>query len=64
MNGTHTFSKRNFLLFAAILDAILDFSVCHQLYQFMLAVSDNTDYAEHFGLRLFLQNIRFDSLKF
>ena len=53
MTGTHILSKQN--TFATILDAILDFSVCHLLYQFMLAVSDTTDHAEHFGIWHFLQ---------
>ena len=39
-----------FSTFATILDAILDFRVCHQFHQFMLAVSDTTDRAEHFGI--------------
>ena len=32
------------------MDAILDFSARHQLCQFMPAVSETTDYAEHFGI--------------
>ena len=44
------FEYPEFSTFATILDAILDFSICHQLYQFMLAVSDTSDRAEHFGI--------------
>ena len=29
---------------------ILDFSVCHQLHQYILVFSDTTDRAEHFGI--------------
>ena len=64
MIGTHILSKQNFLL-AAIWAVILDFSVYNQLlYQFMLAVSDTTDHAEHLVYDTSCQNIRFDSLKF
>ena len=44
------FEYIEFSTLATILDAILDFSVYHQLYQFILAVSDTTDHAEHFGI--------------
>ena len=45
------FEHTEFSTFATI----LDFSVCHQLHKFMLAFSDTTDRAEHFGIRHFLQ---------
>ena len=41
--------KKEFSVFATILDAILDFSACHQLCQFMPAVSETTNITEHFG---------------
>ena len=37
------------------MDAILVFSVCHQLHQIMLPVSDATDRDKHFGIWHFLQ---------
>ena len=40
------FEQTEFSTFATI----LDFSVCHQLHQCMLAFSDTTDRAEHFGV--------------
>ena len=42
--------KNKIFFLATILDAFLDFSARHQLCQFMPAVSETTDYAEHFGI--------------
>ena len=42
--------KNKIFFLATILDAILDFSARHQLFQFMPAVSETKDYAEHFGI--------------
>ena len=41
-------NKVVFSYFAAIFDAILDFSACHQLFKVMPAVPETTDIVKHF----------------
>ena len=49
-NIAYIANKLGFSYLAAILDAILDFSARHHLWQFMLAVLFTTDYTEHFDI--------------
>ena len=49
-NIAYIANKLEFSYFAAMLDAILDFSAFHKLCKFMPAVSFTTDNTEHFDI--------------